>query len=456
MLTRVQKIYYGMARLGPSTMLDMLGLATALFYFSIQSLPAIYTGSALALSYLSIMVSELTFGNLSDRTPTKRWGRRKPYVMFGAPLMALFFLLVFTPFLFISEGDVIGLFLYATITLSLFKVFYGMTMTPFQAWMPEITEPDERPAVSSWQNVANFIGFVIGVFGSSLLAVLAVGWGLPSTILYMILGFIVIELLGFTPSLLGLRKEGKYIPQPSLSKDVGVALRDKDYVGWLVTQGLLSVGIAMIVTTAFPYIRDYLQFSTTEFIIFGVELLLVVFVFFIIYQFTIRKKGKRFTLQLSMMLAVVSLPFTLVISAPAEAFILLAFAGAGVAGYYLFPYIIYADFAHRNEIMTGEGRAGFYTSFSSIPLNGMQAFSAFLWGFIFALPAVVPVPGASSFVSQGYLFWGPVAALFIFLSVLVLFKVNIDPDFEKLKAEYSTQREEVESQADNYAPGTST
>jgi Na+/melibiose symporter-like transporter len=181
----------------------------------------------------------------------------------------------------------------------------------------------------------------------------------------------------------------------------------------------------------------------TEFLIFGVELLSVVFVFFIIYQFTIRKKGKRFTLQFSMMLAVVSLPFTLVITTSPAAFLLLAFAGAGVAGYYLFPYIVYADFAQKNEIMTGEGRAGFYTSFPSIPLNGMQAFSAFLWGFLFALPEVVPVPGGTESVSQGYLFWGPVASLFLLLSVLVLFKVNIDPDFEKLKEEHSYVEEEV-------------
>ena len=445
MLTRIQKVYFGMARLGPSIMLDMLDLASALFYFSIQALPAIYTGSAIALSYLSIMVSELTFGNLSDRTPTKRWGRRKPFIMVGAPLMAISFMLVFSPHLFLAEGNVIGLFFYATISMSLFKVFYGMTMTPFQSWMPELTKPEERPAVSSWQNVANFMGFVVGTFGTALLAIEATEWGLPTEILYMILAFIVIQLLGFTPSLVGLKAEGKFIPQPSIRKDLGRALKDRDFVGWLVAQGLLSVGIAMVVRTAFPYINDFLTFGVTEFIIFGVELLSVVFVFFVIYQFTIKKKGKRFTLQLSMMLAVISLPATLFITTSTGGFILLAFTGAGVAGYYLFPYIVYADFAQKDEIMTGEGRAGFYTSFPSIPLNGMQAFSAFLWGFIFALPETVPVPGEATLISQGYLWWGPIAALFIFMSVLVLFKVNIDPDFEALKAEYSVQESEIET-----------
>ncbi len=88
------------------------------------------------------------------------------------------------------------------------------------------------------------------------------------------------------------------------------------------------------------------------------------------------------------------------------------------------------------SISTGEGHAGFYTSFPSIPLNSMQALSALLWGLIFGLPKVVPVPGEIAVVvSQGFLFWGPIAALFLFLSVLVLFKVNLDPDFESLKAQ---------------------
>jgi GPH family glycoside/pentoside/hexuronide:cation symporter len=365
--------------------------------------------------------------------------------MVGAPLMAISFMLVFSPHLFLAQGNVIGLFFYATISLSLFKVFYGMTMTPFQSWMPELTEPEERPVVSSWQNVANFVGFVVGAFGTALIAIEASEWGLPPEILYMVLGFIVIQLLRLLPSLRNLSQEGKFIPQPSIKKDLRKALKDRDFVGWLVAQGLLSVGIAMVVRTAFPYINDYLTFGVTEFIIFGVELLSVVFVFFLIYQVTIKKKGKRFTLQLSMMLAVISLPFTLVITTSAAGFILLAFTGAGVAGYYLFPYIVYADFAQKDEIMTGEGRAGFYTSFPSIPLNGMQAFSALLWGFIFALPEIVPVPGEVIFVTQGYLFWGPIAALFIFLSVLVLFKVDIDPDFDNLKVQYSLEESEIEA-----------
>lgn len=440
MLTRLQKFYFGMVRLGPSVMLDMLSLASALFYFSIQDLSAFHTGIAVAMSYISIMVSEITFGNLSDRFSSKKWGRRKPFFMVGAPLMAVTFILIFTPHLFLAQGDSMGLFIYALVTMSLFKVCYGMTMTPFQSWMPELTEPEERPSVSSWQNVANFLGFVIGTFGTAFIAIEAAAWGLPTEILVMILLFSAIQLIGFIAPVANLKKEGKSILKPSFSKDIGRALRNRNFVGWLVAQGLLSVGIAITMMSTFPYINDYLVFGTTEFLIFAVELLSVVFIFFKIYQWMIKNRGKRLTLQFAMLLIALSLPFTFVITDAVGGFALIAFAGAGIAGYYLFPYIVYADFAHKDEIITGEGRAGFYTSFPSIPINGMQAFSAFLWGLIFSLPAIVPVPGdpTADLVTQGYLYWGPISAIFILLAILVLFKVDLDPDFNALKAQYES------------------
>ncbi|MHA1653666.1 MAG: MFS transporter [Candidatus Thorarchaeota archaeon] len=432
MLTRLQKIYFGMARLGPSMMLDMISLATALFYYSLQDLPGIYTGISLATSYLVIAAAQLGFGHLSDRTVT-RWGRRKPYVMVGAPLMAISFLLVFTPHWFVSPTDTLGLFIYATVTLSVFKMFYGMVTTPFQSWMPELTEPEERPSVSSWQNVANFLAFIIGTLATSLLAGLSTGWGLPPEILMIIFVMMAIEIIGFIPSLAFLHREGKFIPQPSFRKDLSIALQNRDFVGWLVAQGLLSVGFAMITSMAFPYVNDYLKFGMIDLLIFGLELLGVVFTFFLIWMWGIRTFGKRRTLQASMALAVVVLPFTAFVTTKTLGFVVIALIAAAVAGYYLFPYIIYADFAHKDELITGEGRAGIYTGFPSIPLNICQAASAALMGVILDLPRVLEVPGhPGEYVTLGYQLWGPISALFILLAVIVLQWVDLDPDFNAL------------------------
>jgi GPH family glycoside/pentoside/hexuronide:cation symporter len=300
-------------------MLDMLDLATTLFYYSIAGLPGIFTGISMAAGYIAIMCAEFGFGSLSDRTPT-RWGRRKPFVAVGAPLMAIAFLFVFSPTWFVAQGDVIGLFIYALITQVIFKITYGMTMTPFQAWMPELTEPVERPSVSSWQNVANFLGFVIGVFGGLFIATEAIqhtianDWILPTELIMVFLIIIAIQLVGFIAPLTRLKKEGKYIEHPNLKEEIRKALKNRDFVLWMAAQGLLSIGVAMVVKTTFPYINDYLMFSDLEFLVFGVELLTVVFIFFLIWRWMIKYKGKRIALQTAMMLAVFSLPLTLIIT----------------------------------------------------------------------------------------------------------------------------------------------
>ncbi len=442
-LTGFQKIYFGMARLGPSMMLDMLDLSTALFYFSIQELPGIFTGVSIAISYLVIAASQFSFGYLSDRLKSGKWGRRKPFVMIGAPLMALSFMFIWIPHLFIGASDTIGLFIYAATTLSIFKLFYGLVTTPFQSWMPELTEPEERPSVSSWQNVANFLAFVLGTVGATLLAEFAISWGLPLVLVIFILAIMYIEIIGFIPSMVGLHKEGKFIPQPDIKKDLGYALKNRNFLGWLGARGLLSVGIAMVTATAFPFVNDYLQFGLIDLLMFGLELLGVVFGFFLVWRWMITNVGKRKTLQVSILVGVLALPLTLFVADKIVAYFLIALIAASVSGYYLFPYIIEADFAHVDEVKTGEGRAGIYTGFPSIPLNIFQAFSAILWGIIFSLPSLALVPGTTdTYLSLGYVYWGPVAAFFMFLSIIVLFKVDLDPDFQSLKQEYSAVESE--------------
>jgi hypothetical protein len=179
-----------------------------------------------------------------------------------------------------------------------------------------------------------------------------------------------------------------------------------------------------------------MRFGLVDLLLFGVELLGVVFGFFLVWRWMITNVGKRKTLQVSMLVGIVSLPLTLFVADKIVAYIMIALIAASVSGYYLFPYIVEADFAHVDEIITGEGRAGLYTGFPSIPLNIFQAFAAVLWGLLFDLPETILIPGTTdAFLSQGYIYWGPVASFFMFISFLVLFKIDLDPDFERLESE---------------------
>lgn len=441
-LTRGQKVAYGLTRFGPSTMLSIATLASVLFYYSTNLLPGLLSALPVALSYLISAAGDSGFGYLSDRTPTKRWGRRRPYMIIGAPIMALCFSMYFLPTLFVSPSDVIGLFIWATVWICLFKMFYSFTMTPFQCWMPEITEPEERPTVSAWQNGANFAANAFGIFGSIFLAMIIPAGLVTMPLLILLLVIVLIELIGFIPPLTKIHGEGKFIKQPSFRKDYGFALRNRNYVVWILVQGILSFAFIMIETVAFTYItgtKSVLQFGMVNLIIFGVEMLAVVFAFFVVWPMLIRRRGKRYTLTVSLLITAVVSPFIYFVGqvpgfplpTSIQAYIVMGFILTGLAGYYLMPYIIYADFAQVDQIKTGEGRAGVYTGLSSIPLNIFQFFSTLLLGFLLSLPNV-----SGKNFSLGLLLWGPICSVFLILGILVLRKTNIDPDFAALEKEY--------------------
>nr|MDO8098779.1 MFS transporter [Candidatus Njordarchaeota archaeon] len=443
MLTRGQKIAYGLTRFGPSTMLDLSTLAGFLFYYGFEVLPGFYTGLSIGLSYLVSAACDSGFGYLSDRTPTKRLGRRRPYMIIGAPFMALCFAMYFLPTLFVSSADTMGLFIWATVWISLFKMFYSFTMTPYQCWMPEITEPEERPSVSVWQNAANFAAMVLGIFGATLLGLLLPRGLVTTPLLILILIIILIELIGFIPPLTKIRGEGKFIKQPSVKRDYGFALRNKNYVHWIMVQGIFSIAFVMIAQVAFTYLtgtKSVLKFGfMPQLVVFAVEMLVIIYAFFIIWPKLIRRRGKRYTLTVALLIAAVALPFILFVgqvpgfplSTDLQAYIVMGLILTGLSSWYLMPYIIYADFAHVDQIKTGEGRAGVYTGFSSIPLNIFQFFSTLLLGLLLGLPNV---PGMN--YSAGLLWWGPICSLILILGLLALRTVNIDPDFAAIEKEF--------------------
>jgi GPH family glycoside/pentoside/hexuronide:cation symporter len=428
-------------------MLDIATLAGVLFYYGFNLLPGLLAAVPIALSYLISAAGDSGFGYLSDRTPTKRWGRRRPYMIFGAPLMALSFAMYFLPTLFISTSNITGLFIWATVWICLFKMFYSFTMTPFQCWMPEITEPEERPSVSAWQNGANFAATALGIFGTILLGYVIPSGFISIPLLILLLVIVLIELIGFVPTLTKIHGEGKFIKMPTFRRDYGFALHNRNYVVWIITEGILSFAFVMIESVAFTYItgsKSVLQFGLMNEAIFGVEMLVVVFSFFVIWPAVIRRRGKRYTLTVSLIITAVACPFIYFVGqvpgfplpTSIQAYILFAFILTGLAGYFLMPYIIYADFAQVDQIKTGEGRAGVYTGFSSIPLNIFQFFSTLLLGFLLSLPNIPNpnFPGKS--FSIGLLWWGPISMLFLLLGLLVLRKTNIDPDFAALEKEY--------------------
>src|SRR5512139_3236520 len=98
-------------------------------------------------------------GARSDRTRT-RFGRRKPWLMMGAPLAALFFMLV--PF--VREN-------FLLIALAIFGTNIGMALfrSPTIAYLGDLFQPGERSKANGVINLMGGLGGAIALFAGGTL-----------------------------------------------------------------------------------------------------------------------------------------------------------------------------------------------------------------------------------------------------------------------------------------------
>ncbi|MHA2295493.1 MAG: MFS transporter [Candidatus Hodarchaeales archaeon] len=453
MLTFKEKISYGIGRMGSSISINMTDVFTGFAYYSFFGLKEVpfFAFLAVALGKLVIAFSSYFSGYLSDRTNT-RLGRRKPFIIIGAPLLALSFFMLYTPYFFIGGvTDENVIFSYMLLFNSLYQGFYGFLLTPFQSWLPEIALEKERLEVSGYQNAVNLIANVIG-FGTSFLIPAIVGGEVKSLddfqrmnefltfltngqmITLIIVIFALAVIVFFLPSLAVIKAKEFFIPQPSIKEELRVIIANKNYISWTIARGVISIALSGLLGIVIAWIQEVLMFETGEYVIFGSIMLFSIFFGYPLWIKLGNKFGKTKCYIVSMSyLAIVMLMMTVIgqlefIPVPVlvQASIFAFLAAMGFSGYYLLPYAIVADIIEDDERRTGESRAGMYYGFESIPLNIFQFFGYLLVGTLLELPKITSYTGAE--FSIGYLVFGPLASTCMFASVLIFWKwVNADP-----------------------------
>ena len=162
------KLAYGSGDMGPAITANILVFFLLYFFTNVAGLPAGLAGSILAIGKIGDAINDPIAGILSDRTRT-RWGRRIPWMLFGAvPFGFLFFLQWIVPKF--SEDPSVNswcLFAYYIIVAILFNLAYTAVNLPYTALTPELTQDyNERTNLNSFR-------FAFSIGGSILSLILA-------------------------------------------------------------------------------------------------------------------------------------------------------------------------------------------------------------------------------------------------------------------------------------------
>jgi Na+/melibiose symporter-like transporter len=432
---------FGMPRLGSSIVLGMEGWGLFTLYYVGYGIPAIFVAIVQALGYLTIGLAQFSFGWLSDAKYT-RLGRRKPYIVVFTPLLGISYILLLLPSLVLPDlNDKVTLFFWLLIWDLLFKISYSLT-TPYQAWMAEQFEVAERPKVSQIQNYFNYLGS--GIQGIVTILILTsfisaleidVNAPIPLDLLVPVLLFGIITIILFLLVAILMPTEPHFKIDTNLKEIFKVIVSNKNFMRVILMVGISSLAWSMISTMMLTYTEVVLDLGTTEYVIAVLVLFLGIFGFLQMWRKLIQKIGKKKSLLNVMLLGACLISISLIGLIPNGPYLIfgiifMLIVAIVLAGWFIFPYIVYADSAEDDEKATGELKAGAYAGFPSIILNAFQAFGAMVLGVVIEnLPNITV---GSLTYSFGLIIWGPICSGILLIAYFYTKKyVTLDYEWEK-------------------------
>ncbi len=153
-----EKIGYSLGDTASHFVWDMVGFWLLFFYTDVYGISAAAAGTIMLVARFWDMAIDPVIGIVSDRTNT-RWGKFRPYILFGAIPYAILAILTFTTPNFGEAGKIV----YAGATYVLLMTAYAFINLPYSALGAVMTDDTyERAGLNTYRFIAGFTGqFVV-------------------------------------------------------------------------------------------------------------------------------------------------------------------------------------------------------------------------------------------------------------------------------------------------------
>jgi glycoside/pentoside/hexuronide:cation symporter, GPH family len=153
-LTFKDKLGYGLGDTASHFVWDMVGFWLMFFYTDVYGISAIAAGTIMLIARFWDMAIDPIIGIVSDRTNT-RWGKFRPYILFGAIPYSVLAILTFTTPNFGELGKII----YAGATYILLMTAYASVNLPYSALGAVMTNDTyERAGLNTYRFICGFAG----------------------------------------------------------------------------------------------------------------------------------------------------------------------------------------------------------------------------------------------------------------------------------------------------------
>lgn len=361
-LSRRTKLFYGAGDIGFSLTSTILGVYFAIFLTDVVGLAPGMAALSILVGRIWDFVNDPIIGHISDRTRT-RWGRRRPFLLFGSiPFAAAFVLLWWRP----PIESQIGLAIYYAVAYLVFDTSATFAYMPYFALTPELTtDYDERTALTSYRMFFSIFGSLIAF----TLPIMIIGGFRPGNANRVLIMGVIFAVVSMIPLLLTFagtreREHNMELSRPSLMASLRAAYKNRPFVFGAVIFLFTWVCISILETTLLFFLKYIVEREAQSDVLMG-SIFIAAIIALPFWEYVSRRWDKRrayiygvaFWALVQIVLITLGPSTTLTVL-----FGLCILAGIGVGAAHVLPWSIIPDAIEWDEYETGERHEGMFYS----------------------------------------------------------------------------------------------
>jgi glycoside/pentoside/hexuronide:cation symporter, GPH family len=401
-LSFATKLAFGAGDMGPAMTANVLAFFLMFFFTNVAGLNAGLAGWVLMVGKICDAINDPFVGVMSDRTKSK-WGRRLPWLLYGAiPFGVLFFLQWIVPtFNPNPEINQWLLFAYYVVIGILFNIFYTIVNLPYTALTPEITQDyNERTNLNTFRFFFSIGGSILSLIVAQIIfAALKpanAGDCTGDVKQYLALGLVtaIMSTLPLYWCVFGtkrrvLQAERQRLAAQTADEEVipvraqiKIALSNKPFLYVIGIYFCSWLAVQMTASIIPYYVINYMKLSNADFtkVMIGVQGTALIMLF--VWERVSRRFGKKVVYFLGNSLWIIAQAglFMLRPDQIGLMYVLAVMAGFGVSTAYLIPWSMVPDVIEWDELETGQRREGVFYAFMVLLQKFGLAAGLFLLG----------------------------------------------------------------------------
>ena len=387
---RAKIALYGIANLPTSTVGLPIALYIPAFYSQNLGLSLAVVGALIALSRLTDVVTDPAIGIASDRWQT-RFGRRKPWMVMGIPLMLLSLWMLFVPnspfavatWQFFGGEAVSNLYLF--VWISALYLSFTLVDLPYRAWGAELS-PDynERSQVTGWREAFGYCGTLMALMIPLFMSLVLDMPGANNALFGIAIAVVVLLPLLSAPALLWVPE----LPSRSKAKQERVPWRRGLKIVWangpyrrlVISLVFLVAAVSMTASLSFFFVGSVMEETFDRYAIFILAYYLSSSLAIPAWFAISRRLGKHKTVVIGILWLSLWSSFIPLLG-PGHYwlfFAIMMLKGSAVGALVFLPASMAADVVDLDTLRTGEQRTGLYFSLWGMVNKGAVALGVLL------------------------------------------------------------------------------